>query len=367
MGGAKNISFFTGLLFFVITFGAAFSLRAQTTNISTNSSQAAAASQAAGTTNVLLYYFALNVTAGTPSFTSINAFTTSGTYIAADLSNIKLWVSNFEFFGGASLVTIATLTTGLGPGTHTLSFSNPLPGTGQKYFWITCDLVSNAICSDNITCNLITSGMYTITGSKVFGTNVAGGTQTIAGGGCQTMPIELLNFSATPSSEGVKLNWSTATETFNDYFTVERSVDGVQYKECTRVKGAGNSLVEKNYSVQDHALSNDIVYYRLKQTDYNGAFTYFPAISVKRQLINGQTFGVYPNPSAGRFFVESVVPPGAKVKLLVTDAYGKLVLDEVKESEVQEIDLTEVESGIYFIKLVNETDGTIQVSRVLKH
>jgi hypothetical protein len=159
---------------------------AQSTNINTNSSQAGSSNVAAGTTNVLLYYFTLSITSGTPTFTSISNFTTSGTYAASDITNLKLWMSNFEFFGGGTLVTISTLTTSLGPGSHTFTFTNPpLPSAAaQRYFWITADIKSTAVCARTIKCDLITSAMLTISGTKNFGTNNAPGTQTISGGGC---------------------------------------------------------------------------------------------------------------------------------------------------------------------------------------
>jgi hypothetical protein len=187
---------------------------AQVSNINTNSSQAGAANQVAPTVNVLLYYFTFNVTSGSPSFTAVTNFTTSGTYVAADISNLKLWVSNFEFFGGGTLLTISTLTTGLGPGAHTFTFTNPLPaGPVQRYFWVTTDIKSTAICGSTIKCDLLTNAMFTVTGTKNYGTNNAAGFQTVLGGTCAPAPIELLSFKGKKSGSENRLEWITASET----------------------------------------------------------------------------------------------------------------------------------------------------------
>ncbi len=88
-------------------------------------------------------------------------------------------------------------------------------------------------------------------------------------------PIELISFEAKYTSEKkVALNWITATEINNDYFTVERSTDAISFSEITQVTGAGNSSQLLSYTTLDHYPFPGISYYRLKQTDYNGDFTY---------------------------------------------------------------------------------------------
>ena len=87
------------------------------------------------------------------------------------------------------------------------------------------------------------------------------------------LPTELISFKAIAQKSAVKLDWQTASEIDNDYFTVERSFDGIHFSPFTRVEGAGNSNQTINYSVNDYDYVNGINYYRLIQTDYNGEET----------------------------------------------------------------------------------------------
>jgi hypothetical protein len=319
-------------------------LCAQTTNINTNSSQAGAGNVAAGATNVILYYFTCNVTAGSPSFTAIDGFTTSGTYAASDILNLKIYQTNFESFNTTTLK--ATLTTGLGAGTHTFTFANGLAAApSQKYYWITADFSATAVCSNTIKVDLITSAMLTVTGTKFYGTNNAAGLKTISGGGC-TLPVELLYFEADAHARMNLLKWATATESNNSHFTVERSADGVNYEVIDRVKGAGNSLVERRYTVADRFEARGPLYYRLSQYDFNGKASTFPVIVVEPGAPGEPT--VKPNPSNGIFTIGLAHASAASIE--VFSAPGELLFALGGEEEV-EIDLRNYSAGFYYVKV----------------
>jgi hypothetical protein len=95
-----------------------------------------------------------------------------------------------------------------------------------------------------------------------------------------TLPINLISFKGTSTKEGVELNLQTASETGNDYFTIETSKDASDFSELMQVPGAGNSNTLLSYQVLDTRNLQGTVYYRLKQTDYDGAFAYSEVISV---------------------------------------------------------------------------------------
>lgn len=94
------------------------------------------------------------------------------------------------------------------------------------------------------------------------------------------LPIELIAFDAVCKSDEVLLRWSTATETNNDHFTIERSGDGVQWEAIGAVPGAGNSQQAMQYSFTDPEVQTDTRYYRLMQVDYDGAHNYSPTVAV---------------------------------------------------------------------------------------
>jgi hypothetical protein len=98
--------------------------------------------------------------------------------------------------------------------------------------------------------------------------------------GIVPLPITLVSFEAEPYQNDILTNWKTSAEINNDYFTVERSQDGVTFIPIGRVEGAGNSDYELNYTYIDKEYENGINYYRLKQTDFDGKETYSEIVSV---------------------------------------------------------------------------------------
>lgn len=111
------------------------------------------------------------------------------------------------------------------------------------------------------------------------------------------LPIELLNFGARADGNKVNLNWSTATEHNNDYFTVEKSTDGIKFTDALIVKGSGNSESKLDYKAVDENPYAGTSYYRLKQTDYDGQTTTYDMIPVNIKTSNNVVTNVYPNPA----------------------------------------------------------------------
>ncbi|HRH39553.1 MAG TPA: hypothetical protein PK760_14485, partial [Flavobacteriales bacterium] len=90
------------------------------------------------------------------------------------------------------------------------------------------------------------------------------------------LPIELLSFVASCQGDAALLEWSTASESGNDLFTIERSLDGEHWEAIGTVPGAGYSLETIRYSFRDPDPSALLLYYRLRQTDMDGAFSFSP-------------------------------------------------------------------------------------------
>ncbi|MBX2917563.1 MAG: T9SS type A sorting domain-containing protein [Cyclobacteriaceae bacterium] len=115
------------------------------------------------------------------------------------------------------------------------------------------------------------------------------------------LPIELLAFEASVIQNEILLQWSTATELNNDYFTIQRSYNGESWDAIATIKGAGNSLVRTDYETTDTNPLMGVSYYRLKQTDFDGTSTYS---SVKRvQVDERYQLKAYPNPTTGKLTV----------------------------------------------------------------
>lgn len=325
----------------------------QTQTLSTSlCGQAPPGSPCPGTTLVELYDFAYNITSGNPAFTGIVGWTTTGTYTATDITGFTLYVTNFCAFNTST--PLQTLPAS-GPGAKTFTFVDPLPAApSQRYFWITTNIAAGAVAGRTIQINIITAAMTTITGSETFGTNTIGGLQTI----CNVLPIQLLTFTGEHKNRKNYINWSTISETNNDYFTLERSFDGYEFSELSVVKGAGTSNSVLDYEVIDHFPESIITYYRLKQTDFNGKVTYSEIILVKGS--EEETIEIFPNPTNGIFEIKTPLNEYAKIKIINSTG---AVLKEIECTD-QKIDISHFAKGLYFISV--ETGNTMSVKKILK-
>lgn len=98
------------------------------------------------------------------------------------------------------------------------------------------------------------------------------------------LPIELLYFKGVKDNLSNRLFWSTASESNNDFFTVEKSTNGIDWEIVDRQSGAGNSSMQLNYYTLDQSVESLINYYKLKQTDYDGKFKYSDIISIDNRM-----------------------------------------------------------------------------------
>lgn len=109
-----------------------------------------------------------------------------------------------------------------------------------------------------------------------------GGTATLS---CTpiSLPIELIEFNGHSKGMTNYIYWATSTETNNDYFTLEKSPNAIDWNYLDRIKGGGNMNTPSLYEYTDNKPFNGVTYYRLKQTDFNGSFEFFNIIAVKNE------------------------------------------------------------------------------------
>lgn len=180
------------------------------------------------------------------------------------------------------------------------------------------------------------------------------------------LPVQLLYFTAAPVNNTVDLNWATETEINNDYFTIDKSKDGVNFKFLKQVPTEalkGNSSNALNYKTYDLSPYEGINYYRLTQTDRNGNNHYASITQVN--FSNKSFISVFPNPAANSVYV-NVSADYDNANLKVMDALGREVLTQnISSSNVNFINTSSLISGMYLMiidngKVLNKTKITIQ-------
>jgi hypothetical protein len=168
------------------------------------------------------------------------------------------------------------------------------------------------------------------------------------------LPIELISFSATPSNDHVNLSWTTASEINNDYFTIESSNDAVNFKEVSRMSGAGNSNTNLTYSTVDTNPYSGVSYYRLKQVDYDGKFAYSNIEVVNLNSLSEMNMVVSPNPVIGLVDIRLDSDYFAHPTIEVRDVQGRILLVNnnlsVTKGKSVNVDLSELPQGLYFIQ-----------------
>jgi len=148
------------------------------------------------------------------------------------------------------------------------------------------------------------------------------------------------------------LSWVTATETNNNYFTIERCNDGVQFEPILNVKGAGNSTTPLSYKACDENPYTGINYYRLRQTDYDGNYSYSDIVPVL--LLTEKDLVIFPNPVNTTVNIAYNSISATTMNLQLIDLTGKVVssftYDINTGSNTLQINAGDIAPGVYILQ-----------------
>lgn len=150
----------------------------------------------------------------------------------------------------------------------------------------------------------------------------------LSGNGPGSLPVEYLSFDAVPQDGAVALRWTTASESNNDYFLVQRSQDAQAWTDLQRVQGAGTSNRTQAYQFTDQAPASGLSVYRLKQVDLDGSVSFSPTRQVRMAVAGAWAFTAYPNPvAAGTPFTLRLPALGSSQPLRISmlDTQGRQV------------------------------------------
>ncbi|MBI5539549.1 MAG: T9SS type A sorting domain-containing protein [Bacteroidia bacterium] len=181
--------------------------------------------------------------------------------------------------------------------------------------------------------------------------------------GLSPLPIELISFNAKLHDKTVILDWSTASENNNDFFSIERANNINDFEEIGKINGAGNSSSIQNYTFIDNNPIKGLSYYRLKQIDYNGDYTFS---DIKNILINEAPHLAIINLFTNEYGTTVIFNNPTKdiLYLKITDMSGKIIYSQKINTEndniMLELNKSQISSGIYSLNLYNNSESVSQ-------
>jgi len=173
------------------------------------------------------------------------------------------------------------------------------------------------------------------------------------------IPVELISFSASVKENSITLSWSTATETNNRGFEIQRQDGSTTYLTIGFIQGKGTSTEVQSYSFVDENLTSGKYSYRLKQIDFDGRFEYSNVVNINIGTpLSFELSQNYPNPFNPTTTINFTLPEKTNVILKVYNILGSQVaqvLNEVKDAGSYSINFNAagLASGIYIYKISN--------------
>ena len=178
------------------------------------------------------------------------------------------------------------------------------------------------------------------------------------------LPLNLISFTANCNQQKVELNWQTAAERNTKNFEVQHSTDLKQWEIVNKINAAGNSYEFLNYSSTVNVETNQLNYFRLKQNDLDGSYTYSDVVYADCNSIETThpAINLYPNPTSQELTVNSYSMVLSAIE--VTDLLGKTWLSILNPTN-KAINIQNLPAGIYFLK-TTDNEGLQQVAKFVK-
>jgi hypothetical protein len=162
------------------------------------------------------------------------------------------------------------------------------------------------------------------------------------------LPVTLVSFTAFLSGQRVDLKWETAIETDNDYFTVLRSKDGLQWETIAHVNGKGNASSNSFYETFDDNPLSGQSFYKLENTDFDGHDYFSPVVMVNDGAAN--QVSIYPNPASGTILITR--SGNESYTIAIFNSLGQLMQVFPNNVSAKTVDVSGLPAGIYFIHLL---------------
>ncbi len=188
--------------------------------------------------------------------------------------------------------------------------------------------------------------------------------------GLSVLPITLLDFEGQLTGNNSRLDWSTSFEAGSKGFEIERSYDGVHFTDIGYLAAAGNSSVPLTYTFTDPLIAQENNYYRLRQIDQDGKFTYSKVVQIKDPNLTTRPFTVLSNPFTDHIDIVFGQQPVGKVNIRLLDMTGRALLSRSREpsgGSRMSVDLsgTSISAGVYLLEL--RFNNTVRIEKLLKN
>lgn len=174
---------------------------------------------------------------------------------------------------------------------------------------------------------------------------------------------KLLNWEAQCRKKEVVLSWTMLSETNNELFQIERSIDGNRWQQLGRVKAIGKSRQPQHYSLEYPEVLKGPSFYRMQLFMRDGSFEYSPVISLECEKGEAFLLFIYPNPTNGQLTISGY---GAHANLWIYNLAGQHILKTTIVNDTAELNLTQLENGIYLVR-VNSDNKIVNRKFIIQH
>ena len=182
------------------------------------------------------------------------------------------------------------------------------------------------------------------------------------------LPVKLISFNSECVNGLTSLKWQTASEVNSDYFQIERSIDGIDWYEISKVTASGFSNNIVNYEFTDINSEGFVGYYRLKQVDFDGKFEYSNFIYVSNNnCLQDNNINIYPNPAKNNIQITFNENNSSFTSYSIIDVIGKTMLsgDLMNISFSKFVDINTLPKGIYFVNIYSK-DKKVYSHKLIK-
>jgi len=171
------------------------------------------------------------------------------------------------------------------------------------------------------------------------------------------LPVVLSDFFGKSTSNGNKLSWTTSSEVNNNYFVIERSLDGINYQNIGHVQSRANSNKLTNYDFTDNNIEyGAYYYYRLGQFDFDGTFTQFPKIVNIKGEQKRSSLSLFPVPVSDVLNFNFENEGASAFTIMIVNSTGQLILEKQMSKNERAINTNQLASGMYNLVIVKNTE-----------